>query len=189
MLPVTSGNWPCGDALRISQNENKFAHIRQLCSQRKIYYPFGHRHKLIPYGQVLFGAGYNRLTFPLNSGFPETTFTSTAFAWTGGGGVQWKIKPKSGSPSVRIRLRANALLKLSEPIRYHTRELSNFGRARLSHWRKITDVLIAQTSRFGRTEGFEITPGTPPLDSPQIPLAEGPISIGDYARYGKPDCR
>ena len=56
-------------------------------------YPFGHRHKLIPYGQVLFGAGYNRLTFPLNSGFPETTFTSTAFAWTGGGGVQWKIKP------------------------------------------------------------------------------------------------
>jgi hypothetical protein len=94
MLPVTSGNWPCGDALRISQNENKFAHIRQLCSQRKIYYPFGHRHKLIRYGQVLFGAGYNRLTFPLNSGFPETTFTSTAFAWTGGGGVQWKIKPK-----------------------------------------------------------------------------------------------
>ncbi len=56
-------------------------------------YPFGHRHKLIPYGQVLFGAGYDRLTFPLNSGFPETTFTSTAFAWMGGGGVQVKIKP------------------------------------------------------------------------------------------------
>ncbi|HSY59982.1 MAG TPA: outer membrane beta-barrel protein [Terriglobales bacterium] len=55
-------------------------------------YPFGHRHKLTPYGQVLFGAGYNRLSFPLNSGFPATTFTSTAFAWTGGAGVQWKIK-------------------------------------------------------------------------------------------------
>jgi len=57
-------------------------------------YPFGHRHKLIPYGQVLFGAGYNRLTFPLNSGFPETTFTSTAFAWAGGGGVQARVTPK-----------------------------------------------------------------------------------------------
>jgi len=54
-------------------------------------YPFGHRHKLIPYGQVLFGAGYNRLSFPLNSGFPATTFTSTAFAWAGGGGVQVKV--------------------------------------------------------------------------------------------------
>jgi opacity protein-like surface antigen len=55
-------------------------------------YPFGHRHKLTPYGQVLFGAGYDRLSFPLNSGFPATTFSSTAFAWTGGAGVQWKIK-------------------------------------------------------------------------------------------------
>ncbi len=57
-------------------------------------YPFGHRHKLIPYGEVLFGVGYNRLSYPLNSGFPATTFTSTAFAWAGGGGVQWRIRPK-----------------------------------------------------------------------------------------------
>ncbi|MGA8144867.1 MAG: outer membrane beta-barrel protein [Candidatus Acidiferrales bacterium] len=57
-------------------------------------YPFGHRHKLIPYGQILFGVGYDRLTYPLNSGFPETTFSSTAFAWAGGGGVQLRINPK-----------------------------------------------------------------------------------------------
>jgi opacity protein-like surface antigen len=57
-------------------------------------YPFGHRHKLIPYGQVLFGAGYDRLTFPLNSGFPQTTFTSAAFAWAGGGGVQMRVASK-----------------------------------------------------------------------------------------------
>jgi opacity protein-like surface antigen len=57
-------------------------------------YPFGHKHKLIPYGQVLFGGGYDRLTFPLNSGFPQTTFTSAAFAWAGGGGVQLKVARK-----------------------------------------------------------------------------------------------
>jgi opacity protein-like surface antigen len=57
-------------------------------------YPFGHRHKLIPYGQVLFGGGYDRLHYPLNSGFPATTFSSAAFAWAGGGGVQVRVKPK-----------------------------------------------------------------------------------------------
>jgi opacity protein-like surface antigen len=57
-------------------------------------YPFGHRHKLIPYGQFLFGGGYDSLTFPLNSGFPQTTFSSTAFAWAAGGGVLWRVKPK-----------------------------------------------------------------------------------------------
>jgi opacity protein-like surface antigen len=57
-------------------------------------YPFGHRHKLVPYGQVLFGGGYDRLTFPLNAGFPKTTTTSGDFAWAGGGGVQLRINPK-----------------------------------------------------------------------------------------------
>ena len=46
----------------------------------RIYF-LGHRHRLIPYGQVLFGGGYDRLTFPLNAGFPKTTFTSGAYAW------------------------------------------------------------------------------------------------------------
>ena len=59
----------------------------------RIYF-LGHRHRLIPYGQVLFGGGYDRLTFPLNAGFPKTTTTSGAFAWAGGGGVQWRLKPK-----------------------------------------------------------------------------------------------
>ena len=58
-------------------------------------YPFGHRHKLIPYGQVLFGGGYDRLTFPLNAGFPKTTTTSGDFAWAGGGGVQVRINPSA----------------------------------------------------------------------------------------------
>ena len=56
-------------------------------------YPFGHRHKLIPYGQVLFGGGYDRLTFPASGGFPKITTDSAAFAWAGGGGVQVRLKP------------------------------------------------------------------------------------------------
>jgi len=59
----------------------------------RIYF-LGHRHKIVPYGQLLFGGGYDHLTFPLNAGFPKTTFTSGDFAWGGGIGLELKVKQK-----------------------------------------------------------------------------------------------
>jgi opacity protein-like surface antigen len=54
-------------------------------------YPLKHRHKFIPFGQVLFGVGYVRRIFPVNGGFPEITNTSSSFAWTAGGGIDWRL--------------------------------------------------------------------------------------------------
>ena len=56
-------------------------------------YPFGHRHRLIPYGQVLLGAGHEILNIPAQGGFPQKTFSSTAYAWEGGGGLDVRITP------------------------------------------------------------------------------------------------
>lgn len=57
-------------------------------------YPFTHRHKLVPYGQFLFGVGYLHLHYPLNGGFAPITDTSWNYTWAGGGGVEWKFKSK-----------------------------------------------------------------------------------------------
>ena len=54
-------------------------------------YFFGHRHRLIPFGQVLFGVGYERQHIPLNGGFSPKTNTSTAWVWAGGGGVDVRV--------------------------------------------------------------------------------------------------
>jgi opacity protein-like surface antigen len=56
-------------------------------------YPLRHRHKIIPFGQVLFGLGINHRILPANGGFPELTSTSTSFAWAGGGGVDYRLSP------------------------------------------------------------------------------------------------
>lgn len=50
-------------------------------------YPFGHRHRLIPFGGFLFGAGVDLLNIPAQGGFPQKTFSSTAYVWAGGGGL------------------------------------------------------------------------------------------------------
>ena len=55
-------------------------------------YPFGHR-KLTVYGQALFGGGYTRFTLPSAGGYPKTTFSSHAFAWQVGAGVDYAWKP------------------------------------------------------------------------------------------------
>jgi opacity protein-like surface antigen len=54
-------------------------------------YPLKHRHRLTPFGQILFGAGYDRRIFPANGGFPSLTNTSWSFSWMGGGGVDYRL--------------------------------------------------------------------------------------------------
>lgn len=57
-------------------------------------YPLKHRHKLTPFGQALFGAGYDRRIFPANGGFPSLTNTSWSFAWMAGGGVDYRLSQR-----------------------------------------------------------------------------------------------
>jgi opacity protein-like surface antigen len=54
-------------------------------------YPFGHRHRLIPFGGFLLGAGHETLNIPSQGGFPQKTFTSTAYAWAVGGGLDVRV--------------------------------------------------------------------------------------------------
>jgi opacity protein-like surface antigen len=54
-------------------------------------YMFGHRHRLIPYGQFLFGAGHEIVNLPLNGGFAATTRTSNGYAYAGGAGIEYRF--------------------------------------------------------------------------------------------------
>jgi opacity protein-like surface antigen len=67
--------------------------IYELLAGPRIY-PFTHRHKIVPYGQFLFGLGYIHLYYPLNGGFAPLTDHSLKFAWAGGGGVEWRLKKR-----------------------------------------------------------------------------------------------
>jgi opacity protein-like surface antigen len=54
-------------------------------------YPFGHAHKLIVYGQGLFGGGYVRVAHPATSGFGAFTESETAAAYGAGGGIDYRL--------------------------------------------------------------------------------------------------
>jgi opacity protein-like surface antigen len=54
-------------------------------------HPFGHRHRLIPFGQFLIGVGYDRQQIPPNGGFNPKTNTSTAYVWAAGGGIDVRV--------------------------------------------------------------------------------------------------
>jgi hypothetical protein len=56
-------------------------------------YPFGHNHKITPYGQVLFGGGYVRENSSAVGGFPASTASSSAKAFSGGGGFKLRWRP------------------------------------------------------------------------------------------------
>ncbi len=67
--------------------------IYELLAGPRIY-PLTHRHRIVPYGQVLFGLGYLHLHFPMNGEFAATTNTNASYAFAGGGGVEWRLKTK-----------------------------------------------------------------------------------------------
>lgn len=54
-------------------------------------YPFGHAHKLILYGEALFGGGYTRVFHPASAGFGSFTQSDTAPAFGGGGGIDYRL--------------------------------------------------------------------------------------------------
>lgn len=54
-------------------------------------YPLGHRHRLSPFGGFLLGAGHEALDIPAQGGFPQKTFSSTAYAWEAGGGLDVRV--------------------------------------------------------------------------------------------------
>jgi opacity protein-like surface antigen len=73
-----------------NQGVNGKSDIYTFLAGPKIY-PWKHR-KLTPYAHLLFGAGRYKITFPPPPGFPSSsTLSDTAFAFAGGGGVDYKF--------------------------------------------------------------------------------------------------
>jgi hypothetical protein len=54
-------------------------------------YPFGHAHKIIVYGEVLFGGGYTRVFQPPSSGFGSFVQSSLGPAYGAGGGIDYRL--------------------------------------------------------------------------------------------------
>lgn len=52
--------------------------------------PLGHR-KITPYGHILYGEGYYRVTYPPLGGHGGATQTSSASVWEGGGGLDYNL--------------------------------------------------------------------------------------------------
>ena len=50
-------------------------------------YPFGHNHKITPWGHVLFGRGFYGFNLESQGGFNPFSRWDNAFAWMGGGGL------------------------------------------------------------------------------------------------------
>jgi len=56
-------------------------------------YLFGHRRKLTPYFQALFGEGYTRYLIPKSGGYPALAVSTHDYTWQGGGGIDYSWKP------------------------------------------------------------------------------------------------
>jgi opacity protein-like surface antigen len=54
-------------------------------------YPFGHAHKLVLYGEALFGGGYTRVFQPASAGFGSKTQSDIAPAYGAGGGIDYRL--------------------------------------------------------------------------------------------------
>jgi len=57
----------------------------------RVYF-LGHRHRITPYGVFTAGAGTLLLNLPLNGGFPATSRSSTAWAFAGGVGIEYRYR-------------------------------------------------------------------------------------------------
>jgi len=57
-------------------------------------YPFGHLHRVTPYGQILFGGGYVDEHFAFFGGVPGHDMTDAAKAFSGGGGFKMRVREK-----------------------------------------------------------------------------------------------
>jgi|ERR1700722_11182425 hypothetical protein len=56
------------------------------------FYPFGHDHKIIPFGHVLFGRGVYGFNLESQGGFNPLSRWDNAYTWMGGGGLDVKYK-------------------------------------------------------------------------------------------------
>ncbi|HEY0704398.1 MAG TPA: hypothetical protein VGD60_16615 [Candidatus Acidoferrales bacterium] len=80
------------------------------------FYPFGHEHKITPFGHVLFGRGVYGYNLESQGGFNPLSHWDNGYTWMGGGGLdlrykkRWRIRMievdyesshfgKSGAPS------------------------------------------------------------------------------------------
>ncbi|MFZ3216976.1 MAG: outer membrane beta-barrel protein [Candidatus Acidiferrales bacterium] len=55
-------------------------------------YPLGHRHKIIPFGEVLIGPAYSAFHLKPQGGYGDLSISGSSLAWMGGGGLDVRFK-------------------------------------------------------------------------------------------------
>jgi hypothetical protein len=56
------------------------------------FYPFGHEHKITPFGQVLFGRGFYGYNLESQGGFNPLSHWDNGYTWMAGGGLDVRYK-------------------------------------------------------------------------------------------------
>jgi hypothetical protein len=74
-----------------SENTQGYDSIYSGMAGPRVYF-LGHRHRLTPYGQFTIGYGALILSLPLAGGFPATTRTTSAYAYAGAAGIEYRYK-------------------------------------------------------------------------------------------------
>ena len=101
-------------------------------------YPIGHRHRLIPFAGFLLGAGHEALDIPSQGGFPQKTFSSTAYVWEAGGGVD-------------VRVTRHWAIRAIE-LEYEKTHFSDFSKAVLNPSESNRRVTVGIVFRWGEAE-------------------------------------
>jgi len=57
-------------------------------------YPFGHRHKITPFGQILFGEGFSVFSLGSQGGFAPVSTWDHGYVWMAGGGLDMRFKKR-----------------------------------------------------------------------------------------------
>ena len=89
-------------------------------------YPLAH-HKLTPFGQLLFGAGYYRNTKPMFGTSPGKTISSTVHAWQIGGGVDYYFSRHVGARLVQLDIGSTNYFPNSSAFVNRTMRRVSFG--------------------------------------------------------------
>ena len=58
------------------------------------FYPFGHNHKITPYGHFLFGPAIYGNNIPAAGGYNSYSYWDHTFSWMAGAGADWRLKKR-----------------------------------------------------------------------------------------------
>ena len=108
-------------------------------------YPLGHRHKITPFGEILFGTGYSGYNLASQGGFNPYSHWGWGTAWMGGGGLDVKFKPRWTIRLIEFDYEHTNfdMINASQLWRHRPGKLPRRRWDHLSFWREISGPILA----------------------------------------------